>query len=109
MNDMETLRNKKWLLQKLLVSDSKQTSSTQYRSSKALAVMDNIETFHHKKIVAAENVGFRFEADFFQWVPMITGLVVMDNIEMFHHKKMVAAENDGFTFKADPQNQYRLS
>ena len=66
MNNMETLCNKKWLPLKLLVSDSKQTSSIQYRSFKALAVMDNIEMFHDKKIVAAETVGFRFEADFFQ-------------------------------------------
>ena len=34
-----------------VVSDSKQNSSHQYRSSRALAVMDNIETFHHKKII----------------------------------------------------------
>ena len=33
------------LLHKPLVSDSKPTSSNQYRSSKAFAVMDNIETF----------------------------------------------------------------
>ena len=35
--------------------------------------MVNIETFHHKKRVAAETVGFRFEADLFKWVPMILG------------------------------------
>ena len=66
MDNMETLHNKKWLLQKLLDSDLKQAFSNQYRSSKALAVMDNIETFHHKRIVAAETVGFKFEADFFK-------------------------------------------
>ena len=33
--------------------------------------MDNTEMFHHKNIVAAEYVGFRFEADLFQSVPMI--------------------------------------
>ena len=49
---------------KPLVSDSKPTSSNRYRSSKALVVMDNIDTFfHHMRIVAAETVGFRFEAD----------------------------------------------
>ena len=49
---------------KPLVSDSKPTSSNQYRSSKALVVMDNIDTLlHHKRIVAAETVVFRFEAD----------------------------------------------
>ena len=66
MDNMETLHNKKWLLLKLLDSDLKQTSSNQYRSSKALPAMDNIETFHHKKRVAAEAVGFRFEADLFK-------------------------------------------
>ena len=36
--------------------------------------MDNIETFHHKNTVAAETVGFRFEADFFKSVPMFLGV-----------------------------------
>ena len=53
-------------MQKPLVSDSKQTSSNQYGSSKALVVMDNIETFHHKRHVVAETVGFRFAADLFK-------------------------------------------
>ena len=43
----------------------------QYRSFKALAVMDNIETFHHKKMVAAEPGGFIFEADQFKSAPML--------------------------------------
>ena len=34
---------------KPLVSDSKPTSSNQYRSSKALVVMDNIDTLLHHK------------------------------------------------------------
>ena len=42
--------------------------------------MDNMEMFHHKKMVAAENVGFRFEADLFKSVPVIISFVVMDNI-----------------------------
>ena len=33
--------------------------------------MDNIETLHHKRVVAAETVGFIFEADLFKSVPMI--------------------------------------
>ena len=52
-----------WLLEKTLVTDSKPILSNQYRSSKALAVMDNIETFHHTEIVAAETFGFISEAD----------------------------------------------
>ena len=56
----------KWLLQKPLVSDLKQNSLNQYRTSRALAAMDSIEMFHNKKGVAAENVGFRFEADLFK-------------------------------------------
>ena len=61
----------KWLLQKPSVTDSEQNSSNQYRTSRALAVMDNIEMFHTKTIVVAENVGFRFEADLFKSVQMI--------------------------------------
>ena len=38
----------------------------QYRSLKALVVMGNFETFHHKKMVDAETVGFTFEADLFK-------------------------------------------
>ena len=59
------------MLQKPLVSDAKQASSNQYRSSRASAVMDNTEAFHNKKIVAVKNVGFRFEADLFKSVQMI--------------------------------------
>ena len=47
-------------------SYSKQTSSNQYRLSYVLAVMDSIETPHHKKAVAADIVGFRFEAELFK-------------------------------------------
>ena len=36
-----------------------------------LVVADNIETFHYKKMVAAETVGFRFESDLFKSVPII--------------------------------------
>ena len=64
--------------------------------------MDNIETFHHKRIVAAENVGSRLEADLFKSVQMILDLfVVMDSIQTFRHKKMVAADTVGFRFEAD--------
>ena len=63
----------KWLMQKPLVSHSRQISSNQNEWSQALAAMDNIETFHHQKMVAAEVVGFGFEADFFKSPPMILG------------------------------------
>ena len=63
-----------WLLRKTLVSDSKQTSSNQYRWSWALAVINNIEMFHHRRTVAAETVGFRFEEDLFKSVPIIIGV-----------------------------------
>ena len=64
--------------------------------------MDNIETFHHQKKVAAENVGSRFEADLFKSVQMILDcFVVMDSIQTFRHKKMVAADTVGFRFEAD--------
>ena len=54
--------------------DSKQASSNQFRSSKALAVMDNIEMFHNKTTVAAEAVGVRFEADLVKSVPISMGV-----------------------------------
>ena len=62
--------------------------------------MDNIEMFHHKKMVAAETGGFRFEPDLFKSVTIIIGFVVVDNIETFHHQKMVAAETVDFKFEA---------
>ena len=83
-----------------MVADSKQTFSNQYRSSKPLAVMDNIETLHKNRKVVAESVGFRFEAELFKSVPKILGLAVMDNMETFHHKRMVASETVGFMFEA---------
>ena len=63
--------------------------------------MNNIETSHHKKIVAAENVGFRFEADLFNSVQLIIDLCVMDSIGTFCNKKRVVAENVGFIFEAE--------
>ena len=73
MDAMRRFAIRKWLLQKLLVSDSKQTSSNQYGLLYASAVMDNIETFHDKKTDAADIAGFRLEADFFKSVPMFVG------------------------------------
>ena len=35
--------------------------------------MDNIEMYHNKKKVAAETVGFKFEADLFKSVQIIIG------------------------------------
>ena len=52
-------------------------------------------------MVAAEIVGFRFEADLFKSVQIIIGLGVMDNIEMFHYKKTVVEDTVGFRFEAD--------
>ena len=73
MSHIETFHHKKIVAAETLVSDSKQTSSIQYRWSQMFAVKESIETFRHKKMVAAENVGFRFEVDFFKSVPMILG------------------------------------
>ena len=50
--------------------------------------MDNIETFHNKKMVVAETGGLRFEADLFKSVPILLGFV--------YHKKMVVAGTIGF-------------
>ena len=50
--------------------------------------MDNIETSHHKRMVVAEKVGFRFEADLFKSVQT-------------HDKNLVAAETVGFACEAD--------
>ena len=63
--------------------------------------MDNIEIFHNKKVVAAETVGFRFEADLSKSVPIIICYVVVDNIEAFQNQNMVAAETVGFRFEVD--------
>ena len=63
--------------------------------------MDNIETFHNQKTVAAETVDFRFRADLFKSAPMILALAIMDNIETLYNKKMVAEETVGFSFDAD--------
>ena len=63
--------------------------------------MDNIETCHYTKTIAAENVGFGFEADLFKSVPMFLVLIVIDNTETFHNEKMVVAATIGFRFEAD--------
>ena len=63
--------------------------------------MDNIETFHNTKTIAAEIVGFAFEADLSKSVPMFSVLVVMDNTETFHNEKKVVAATVGFIFEAD--------
>ena len=35
--------------------------------------MENIETIHHKKTVAADMVGFKLEADLVKSVPVLLG------------------------------------
>ena len=67
----------------------------------ALAVMGNIETFHNKKTVVVETVGFWFEADLCKSVPIIIGLVVIDNTGTFHKHKMVVAETVAYRVEAD--------
>ena len=62
--------------------------------------MDNIELFHHQKMVAAEIFGFRFETDILKSVLIIIGFVVVNNIETFQHKKMFDAETVDFRFEA---------
>ena len=63
--------------------------------------MHNIETFHNKKRVVAETVGFRFEADFFNQYRWSYLFAVMDNIETFQNQITVAAESVGLRFEAD--------
>ena len=70
---LSRLGMRKWLLQKRLVSYAKRTFANQYRWYLALAVMDNTETFHTKKMAVRETIGFRFKADPFESVPMILG------------------------------------
>ena len=62
--------------------------------------MDNTETLHNQKMVVAETVGFRIEADLCTSVPIILGFAVVDNIKCFHHKKMDAAEKLDFRSEA---------
>ena len=38
---------------------------------RTLVIMESIETFHNKKMIAAQTVGFIFEVDFFKSVQMI--------------------------------------
>ena len=52
-------------------------------------------------MVAAEAVGFRFEADLFKSVPMIPGFGSHDNTETFHNQTIVVADTVGFRFEAD--------
>ena len=63
--------------------------------------MNNIETLHYKKTVAADIVGFKFKADLVKSVPMFLGLAVMENIQTLHKMKMVVAETFDFRFEAD--------
>ena len=58
--------------------------------------MDKTKTFHSKRMVVTETVGFRFEADPFKSVPIIISFVVVDNVETFQNQNMIAAETVGF-------------
>ena len=68
--------------------------------------MDNIEMFHHKKVVAAECVGFWFKADLFKSVAFVISYVVADNIEAFQNQNMVAAETLVWDSKPTFSKQY---
>ena len=89
------------LLQKPLVSHSKQTYLNHYRSSMALVVIDNIETFHHKKIVLQKPLVSYLKQTSSTQHRSSSALAVMDNIETFHNEKNVVAETVGFRLEAD--------
>ena len=63
--------------------------------------MDSIATFHHKKTVVAETVGFRSEADVFKSAPIFLGFVCHVLHRVFRYQKMVVAESVGFRSEAD--------
>ena len=58
--------------------------------------------FHHKKRVAAQTVGFTFEADLQTSTDEPWFFAVMDNTDTFHKLENVVAETVGFRFEADP-------
>ena len=89
------------LLQKPLVSYSKQTYLNQYRLSMALVVIDNIETFHNKKIVLQKPLVSYLKQTFSNQHRSSSALAFMDNIETFHNEKNVVAETVGFRLEAD--------
>ena len=101
MDNTEMFTIRKWLLQEPLVSVSKQTSSNQDRSSKALVVMDNTQAFHKNKdwLLQKPLVSYSNQTSADQY-RQPRGLVVMDNIETFHHKRMVVSETIGFKLEA---------
>ena len=109
MDNTETLHNQKWSLQKPLASESKQTSSNQYRWSLVLVVMDNIQTFHYKRMVTAETVGFRFEQDLFL-VPIIIGFGSHAQIlKRFTTRTWLLQSTLASGSKQTSSNHYRLS
>ena len=63
--------------------------------------MGNIETFHNKKNIAAEAVGFRFAADLFTSVRFIVGFCCHGQRRDASRYEMVAAETVGFRIEAD--------
>ena len=63
--------------------------------------MHNIETFHNKKTVSAETVGFRFEANLFKSVPMFRFWLSWTTLRRFTNRKWLLAETARFTFEAD--------
>ena len=102
---------RRWLLQKPLVLDSKHTSSNQYRCWLVLFVIDNLEMFHHNKMVFAGTIGLWLEADLFKSVPTILGFGCHEQHSHVsqsyngcwevYHKNMVAAEKFDFGVQED--------
>ena len=59
-------------------------------------------------MVAAENVGFKFETDLQISTDDRSFFCLMDNTETFHNKIMVVAEDVGFRLEADPLKSVRM-
>ena len=63
--------------------------------------MDNTETLHNKKMVVAENNGFRFEAILFKSVQKILGSGCHGPHSSDYNKRTIAAETVGIRVEAD--------
>ena len=66
--------------------------------------MDNIETFHHKKSVVAETVGFRFKAYLFKSIPMFRGFDGLGQHWDVSQSENCRCRNSGFQIRSRPLN-----
>ena len=71
--------------------------------------MDDIETIHHKKMIVAETMGFKFQADLFKSVPMIIGWRPWTTLKPFTFIKWLLKRQLVSDSKQTSSNYCRLS